>query len=544
VLWIMAQVRLRREYVDSLLNTLHRRRLNFTDAKFEISDEATIKTLERALASNDVGEALHALELLPWVSGKGVESLQRAAAAMLSHGDEEVRVAALAYLGQCDALLDSEPVRAMLDDSSPKVRRAAVLAYCAIAREQAIARAIALLDDTRLEVRAGAVAALVRYGGLDGVLACADQLKRMLVSPDIAEREQSAWVLGEVGVPTFCRPLLPLFDDKAESVRLAAIHAAGKLKSPELVPALLAQLGHSRLSGQTAIALAGYGSGIRQAVADLLANHDKPVTVRANACRVLARLADAASAEAVAVALGDSDAAVRGAAISALTAMAHTSPGLRLDKDAVEAALRREVGSMFERMALAEDLRLNDELLLLRDAIEHRQQQGLGRIFGLLGLLYPPETIELVHRNLRSAQVATRANAVEVLDNLLEKEAKAYIIPLVDEAPAQKKLAQVAGVFAIPRRERVARLAELLNGHDSWLRVTAAVAVAACKEGALAPEVNALLDSDDPVCRETAIVVLRQLADAPALRERLEPLRHDPAPAVCRYATHVLAHLA
>jgi len=546
VAWIVALVRLRREYVATLVSTLSHRRLNFGDGKLEITDEATLKTLERALGGHELGEVLQALELSRFISGKAKGGLAPKVAGLLSHAAEEVRVAALDVLAEAGTQGETERERiaALLGDSSAKVRRAATLATCAVAREQALGAVTPLLHDPEPAVRGAAVAGLIRHGGLDGILACADLLKKMLSSGAPAEREQAAWVLGEVGVQTFCRPLLPLFDDASESVRLAAISAAGKLRSPELIASLLAQLGHPRLGSPAATALAGFGERIREAVKATLDDTRLAAAKRAHACRVLARLGDGRSLELLQTHLGDPEGAVRAAVIQAVLSIVRTSPSVRLDREAVRAAVRQEAMGVFALLAMHEDLALEDDTALLRDALAHRSTQAQGRIFGLLSLLYPAETVELVHRNLGSTQASTRANAVEVLDNLLDNETKAFIIPMFDEAPASKKLAQVSSLWPITRAGREERLTEILAGNDMWLRVAAAMAAATWKKKNLEPKVRALLSTADAVCRETAIVALRSLCSGRDLKKRLAGLEKDPAANVSRYAAYVLGELA
>ncbi len=544
VLWVVALVYLRREYLASLLSTLQRRRLNFADAKFQINDEATLKILERSLQSTRMGEVLHALELMPFVAGKARVGLEAKVEALLLHPDQAVRCAALKFLGVAGASHHAARVAELLEDSASQVRAAAAFAYCAIAKERALSRVHPLLDDLASSVRSHAIAGLIRYGGLDGVLACADKLKRMLTATTRSEREQAAWILGEVGVQHFYQPLVPLLDDADERVRLAAIHAAGKLRSPELIPSLIHQLGHPRLSGPATLALAAFGTSIVDIVASLLDDKTCPEPVRAHACKVLARVGESRAIDVLQKHLTDPSGAVRSAVISALTSIVHYSPGVNLDRRAVTAALETESRAAFELVALHEDAKPDKDAVLLADAIEQRQHQAQSRIFGLLALKYPAETIELVRHNVRSPQPATRANAIEVLDNLLNNEEKAFLVPLFEEAPAEKKLQLVGPVMEVARKDRIHRLEALLSGDDDWLKVCAAMAVGTWRIMSLEPKVRAMLDDKSAICRETAIVALSRLADKASLKRHLEGLREDPSKSVSRYATHLLTEMA
>ena len=276
VTWASTLIALRREYVISLVKTLKRRRLNFKDAGFQISDEATIQTLQDALRSASMGQVLHALELLPAISPKAKAPMNTPVAELLNHPSEDVRMAALNYL-QVHGNIHVDMIAPLLEDGSPPVRAAAVLCYCALSREKSQTRIQTMLQDWDKKVRASAVAGLIRYGGLDGVLACAEVLKRMLTSPSRKTREYAAWILGEVGVQNFYQPLIPLLNDSSENVRLAAIDAAGRLQTPELIPELVKQFSHPRLAMTTVKAFGQIWTRVQNELIPILDDLTQPL---------------------------------------------------------------------------------------------------------------------------------------------------------------------------------------------------------------------------------------------------------------------------
>lgn len=542
-LWLLCLAFLRREYVKSLLQTLQRRRLNLADTHFSIHDEATVRTLHEALGSQTIGEVLHALELLRYATPKAREGLNSRVGELLDHESQDIRVAALNYLESSGSLPQAEQVARLLADPAPQVRAAATITYCAVQREKALGEVHPLLNDPDLHVRAAAVAGLVRYCGFDGVLAAAERLKGLLASDDPEERRQAAWVLGKVGVQNFYQPLLPLLNDDSERVRLAAIEAAGQLRSPELQQPLAEQLAHAPLAGAAVAALASFGEPARRLATDLLRDTSATPFVRVQATRILGRLLDADATAVLQEHLTDAEPSVRGRVVAALNYVVQHSPGVRLHASAIRAALRAETETYFQWLAIEQDLALSDDnaSALLADAIAHRREQCLTRLFGLLALVYPSQTIDLVRRNLKSPQATTRANAVEVLDNILAKEEKRYILPALEDAPTARKLQSAADVFTLTRGSPSERLATLLSSGDAWMQACAAMAVGQWGIAVLEANVRELLDSTDAICRETAIVALSQFQDQTALRRAVEPLQHDPEPLVSRYAEFVLA---
>ena len=95
---------------------------------------------------------------------------------------------------------------------------------------------------------------------------------------------------------------------------------------------------------------------------------------------------------------------------------------------------------------------------MVEEAIKDKQKSVTRQLLALLGLKYQASTIELVTRNLESQHVATRANALEVLDNLLTKEDKEFIIPILEDGPIQDKLEIGSVIFGLSSRSNDDRL--------------------------------------------------------------------------------------
>jgi HEAT repeat protein len=459
---------------------------------------------------------------------------------LLGHEAQEVRVAALNYLQQASTLPRMEEIAPLLADSSPAVRASAVMAFCAVAREKAISAVVGVLQDPEPGVRAAAAAGLIRYGGLDGMLAAADDLKSMLQSAQAADRGWAAWILGEIGVQHFYQPLVPLLADADLGVQQRAIEAAGSLKNPALVEALLNQLVQPRLATPIAEALAAHGETVEPRLLEVLADGARPTVVRMQVCRVLARLGTQNAADALLQHVEAREPNLRAAVVQGLSALLHRRPGVQINMQAITGAIRASARQYLSLVVLSADLQLDQQSVLLGDALAHRQRQAINQLFALLALKYPVETVDLVNRNLQSPQANVRANAIEVLDNLLDKDDKVVTLPLLEDGSDARKLSLAQELFALARRDREQRLLEILHGADAWLSVCAAMAIAQWGLRRFTAEVRTLLKSDQALLRETALVALGKLGGGALTRDAIEPLVDDGAPAVSRYARHVL----
>ncbi len=508
--WLTLLVRLRRVYVQSLVQTLEQRRLDFANASFEVKDESTLQTLAAAMKGSRIGDVLHALELLGSVPPRARESVYGEITALLSHSSADVRVAALRLLAATPDKQESiDAIALRLDDAEPMVRAAAVQALTAIQREEASDRVSPLLTDPDVAVRAATVSGLIRHGGLDGVIRSAGELKAMATSEDYRARERAAWILGEVGVATFYQPLVPLLKDPDTRVRRAAIDAAGKLASPQLIPALVEALSAARLAGAAVAALVRVGPRGLEAAVHLLADEKSPREARVQATRVLARFTDDASVAALTAELDSADPGIRNAVVKALLRLEAADTRLLMNVKALRKTMRDEARRYFDLLGAEHDVGAASPLLA--DALKHRLRTTRERLLGLVALLGRDASVDAAIRNLASAKAAVRGNAIEVLDNLLEKDDKQLVIPVVDDTPVEKKLEIATGEFKLPRLSREARVRALLTSGDTWLVTCAVMAAADLSLSALISDVEAARGSTDQVCREAAMLAVARL---------------------------------
>src|SRR3989440_7183614 len=212
-------------------------------------------------------------------------------------------------------------MRALLRDPAAEVRGAALGAVCAIEQEAAVPTVLPCLDvRTAPEAAVGAAAtvALIRHAGIDGVLAAAEPLKQLLGAEDPRDRAAAADALGRIGVSGFFRPLLAFLRDPDITVRRTAIAAAGKLRAPELIPALVEQFERRETALEAASALAAFGPGIEHALEVILLDEASHVDCRRGVALVLQRLATRVAADALVSALICREQAVRKAAARSL----------------------------------------------------------------------------------------------------------------------------------------------------------------------------------------------------------------------------------
>jgi len=547
-LWIVLLVRARSEYVHSLVQSLERRHLDLSATPLAASNEATQKALRAAL-HGDASTVLHALTLVQQIGGAPFTAEMRA---LLAHTDAKVRAVALERLGDLKAQECLEEMRALLTDPAPEVRAAALGAVCSIEQEASVPTVLPFLDPVKAPeaiVRAAAVAALIRHAGLDGVLSAAEPLKALLAAEDPRDRASAADALGNIGVRGFYRPLLSFLRDPDAMVRRRALAAAGKLRTPELIPALIDGFKSRRTTLEAASALTAYGPGIEPQLAATIRDEAAPIDCRRGVALVLGRLGTREAAEVLTSVLQSKTGAVRKSAARALTRLSRRAR-VPIEIPKVEQAIRFEL--TLARLALAAIKRLQlpvpemgnaprtpAELLGL-SLFEERDARVL-QALGLLEVLLPKVRLDVVAENLSSELAAARGNAIEVLDNALPEPWKHLVLASLDEVKRR-------GDLVAPDARAPGELCRALAAGESSAWV-AACAVrwsldpnSAATPADILPSLDSALASPAAPLREAAAVALAA-AGAPELRARLLPLQTDQAASVRRTATRLLAEL-
>ncbi len=507
--WVALVVGIRKEYLRSLIDTLRSRRLDLDSGFALIADEGTIAVLKDKLGSSRDADVLHAMEILPSVDADFFPELSK----LLSHPSTEIRINALELIGRSGRLERAPRVQEMMGDGEPEVRAAAIRAFCAVGRERAIRAAAPYLSDPTSEVRGAAVAALIKYGGLDGILTAAEALKSFLTSAHADERLQGARVLGEINVKSFFQPVLELLQDPDVRVRVAALEAAGEMRSHELIPSLIYKLGDPSTVQAATAALIAYGPEVERTLLRVLANEAEELGIRRALPKILSKVGGQSAIDRLIETLETLDPQLRAQAAKACARIRERNPRIILDEARLSAALRREIQRAYEALATIEDLGLDaDDLLYEALLVRHKHRVAVA--FRLLEIRHPARTIQLVYANLDSENKTVRANAVEVVDNILEKDESRLLLPLLEDHAITRKIEHGNELFKIARKSCEQWIDLLLDDPNPWVVACTLHLLGEQQIDALRSKVTKHLGSHDPVVRETACLVLARLLAA------------------------------
>jgi len=469
--WFVYAVALRAPYVAVFRARLKAARTNQLE-HFPELDVASLETLMASFESPNDREVLAALSVLD-----REHKLHLVPALLLHHPSEPVVVQVLLLLTRSGRRSAVPTINRIAEHPSPKVRAAVFAALAVLAPDPDQLRN-RLNDEPSEEVRATLLVNLLVSGGKLNSERQA-QLDDLLRHGTVPSRIAFAEAVGHSRSPGFERALVTLLHVSEPEVRRAAVHAMGNLASEALLPELVDALGDEATRGEAERALINYGGG---AMETLTERFQDPSTKHHLRWRIPGAMALCSPKRALNTLTDwlprEADGAVRFAILLVLERIVRQHPTLSVDR----AAVGRSVSETLARAYRYLDARLNLQRGLAQDSARNtlgyellhallRDKEGnaRGRLFRLLGLLYPAEDFGQIYRSLTLSK-EHRATSVELLENILREPVRSAVLGLVDDCNDELRLTR-AGRYHRPRALGYsALLAHLAEGESGAVR--------------------------------------------------------------------------
>ncbi|MBX3218400.1 MAG: hypothetical protein KF850_40720 [Labilithrix sp.] len=473
VLWLANVVTIRRHYLDVFRDTLRSGGMSGA-AELPELDLGALELLFAALNSSRDAEVLAALDLLAEQNREGLIP-----ALILYHPSRAVVLRAIELFSK-QKRTDFVAIADRLNEHPDRdVAAAALRARSAVAADRALLERRLAGDSPH--VAATALVSLLTRGWIDD-----DDAGRRLRSAVESRSLETVVALArairdlpsdlDVSAPARARldDLLVLLDREASTfrptesadapaddlrpdvrVRLEVARALATTNNPAFLPVLVGLLNRHELRA-TARAAIQHIPGALDFIDDAMLRRDYARDVRVHLPRTMALLdPDAAARKLMASLRTELDGAVRYKVLRALVRLRRANPQLLLESD----LLARVTASTLDHaeelqrwgvgLARSGDepapsldgpdlLRAGHHLLvdLVRDKARHARQ----RLFMLLELTHH-EDFDDIERGLRSANPKTRANSLELLENVVAPSHRARVLALVGEpTPADETL--------------------------------------------------------------------------------------------------------
>jgi ATP/ADP translocase/HEAT repeat protein len=514
VLWLAIAISVRREYVRTLARSIQGRFASLRGSFASLVDATTVPVVKQALTQGDALQTSFVLDLIDQAPARDMTPLAPELHALLGHESADIRVRALELLGRMPGAAEQETIRARLSDPSARVREAAVRALCAVRRdesgvieellaaEQPIVRTAALACLARGEVGGNGLGAARRAYAARGAA---------ITASDADGRVELALAAGAFRDDRALELLVPFLDDGDARVASTALRSAGLLQNVELLPRIIDGLARGGTREAARDALASFGQGAVPLLAQRLTDPAAPPALRRSIPSALARMPSDATVETLlrSALAPETDQLLDYRTIKALGKLRARHPALGFQPSLVRQLVAREAAAA-QRYASARAMLpgadVDPAVALLRQALLEAWGERRETTFRALGLQYPADQVHRCYLALGGAYEATRANAVEWLENTIGAAGVRQLAAVVDEPPASAPTTAGEHLDAV--------LAKLAGDEDDWIARTArrAAHVLAARTDAL-PE-NAAMDTIEKVFLLQKVDLLRDARSA------------------------------
>jgi len=402
--WVWFGFRVTKEYVTIVKNNLH---IKWRDADRLITEKIDVnmtKLVFDTLQSRERSSVLYAMNLFDLIKR---EKLTPEIKSLISFKGDELRARSM------DSLLDvaGESLLPDIDDS---------------------------LDPAELDAQVREIMSLDVYQEL--MKEKIEKATHEKGSRAEVSKMEAAKVIGmmEPGSPVVKELKKLLQDESPEVVRYAA-ESAGRLKRREFVPLLLDHLGQPTTQESAIQALQSYGEAIVGTLKDYLSDPQEIIRARQSIPEILAKTGSQRAADIMTMELAKEKTDLETELIEALYRMRMNNPYIRFSSSAVHLKAVSLIKKCYLLLLQIQDMRGDRKKEMLFRDLENSLSRTLKQVFELLGLVYPQEDIIKAYQNILVGTKKALDYSVELLDNILKKELKELLIPLIEDTTVEEK---------------------------------------------------------------------------------------------------------
>ena len=441
VVWIGFAMYARRQYVGTLSVNMHQLQLDPERNTAPVLDALTTSVISDKLNSKDPNEVLYALDLF-----KMGQEHQRhdSVRKLLEHSNPEIRTKAISVL---DAAGDEGArglIVPLLKDHDIQVRTEALLYLSQYDHIDPLEQLEQGGDFADYSVRSGIVAYLARLGGDENLEAARVVLDAMVREPGPQGRRtrlEAARLIGNL--PAHFEPQLgQLLQDSDKEVVRYAMRAAALHRRRRWAPLFVERLADPELHHDAVESILAFGESIAGTLRDYLGDESVPIEIRREIPPILLRLDSPVSIRILANNVIQGDNMLRYRIISALNKLLDLHKDVEMDASSIETVLVAEIMGYYRSCQLLASA--VGDAIELKEQLKESMKQDLERIFRLMKLLSPEQSLQNAYLGLQSKDPATHANALEYLDNTLKPQLRHLLVPLIDSDVSDAERARLA----------------------------------------------------------------------------------------------------
>lgn len=405
LLWIIFGLLITKEYVSIVKKNL---KIKWQDADKFLTDAVDIdmtKLVFDTLQSRKKSSVLYAMNLFDLIKK---EKLSPELKKIITQKSDHVQACAMDSLFE----LDGEALLPDVDDT---------------------------LEDDDLDTQIDEIISLDVYQEV-----MKDQIHRITQRPadaDEVKRMEAAKLLGMMDPNS---PLVPslsklLRDDSPEVVKYA-LESARNHKRREFIPHIIKHLENPINHREASRTLVDYGVSILGTLKDYLSDPDEDIRIRQKIPDILNRIGTQRAADLLTLELKNQRRDLEPEIIEAMHKIRSKSPDVLFQKNVILPEAVFLIKKCFLILMELDEVMSDAKRAKLSTDLERNLAQTLKHIFELLSLIYPHEDIIRAYQNIAEGTRKATDYSLELLDNVLKKEIKEILFPLIDDISFEEKV--------------------------------------------------------------------------------------------------------
>ena len=539
LLWLGTIVSIRNRYLSVLIDNLKKKR--FGSNQFAVQPNVLQSIVSKAIESGDDEDLSMAIDM---VTSAGNTALGRDFVPLLTKASPKIKIKILALMRSMESRYNTYNILKLFNDPDEDVRREAILTYGYSQMEKSIKHISPFLESEQIGIREAAVIALIKYAGVGGAMTAGSYLKAFLESEDETNRAAAAYILGELGQKNMDQQLFVLLNDSSPVVRRFAVNAASKINSNVFIPKLFYMLFDRSVSFDVAKVLSKFGDKILEPAADILSNRLESYRLKSEVAKMLGDIYTSESFNLLASALETESDEMRNIVLNSLKKLLSKIEKAALDKNELKVLLLKEIYQYFQTLYFSVQIRKNLKTDCLSGVTETKLNNCYQRIFSILSLMYGNSLFDNIYFNITRKFVSPsqRANALEIVDTIVDKEIRPIIVPLIESKNEEEKLNLGHTFFNIKQMKTLDIIETFMADDSEWVRSVTLYAVAHEQISEFYGKIQMFLYDPSPLVRESALYALKYLGIKISDTDS-NYLLNDTDRFLCKYASTVLKNV-
>lgn len=441
IVWIAVVLITNKQYIIVLQDAIKKR--FFEGSEMHIKGKAMSRLLMEKLQSKSPEEVIYSSQLL--FKTEGVEK-NAIIETLLDNESEEVVLYALNYYTNDPEMtgLKAQIFSLIQDEKrSEQVKEAAIIAYCK-GEDTDVSMLFSYLESGQANIRKGTIIGLLQNGSLEGVVLAGQKLLLLLQSENAKDNITALEIIGILKVKNFYQPLINMFGHKNPEIVKTAIEASGYVLNSRLLPYLAGFLSDPLYSELAAKSIAQFGNEAVEFFEKQIAENAEQESDALMMFRITQILGNIATPEALKLLLKLLDyplAKVQNEAILNLK-----KAGFKAEED--DEFIRKKFDQQFEFAAwlynsiyhLEKSEKKNPYLI---SALKIELKNVKENILYLLSFLYDTYTIIKAREGLLTDFSEKKANALEIIDNLISKKMYNKLTIIFEDSSLDEKIKKI-----------------------------------------------------------------------------------------------------